>query len=63
MAIHSVTDKIQEAIDDSNYACEIFLGLSKAFDTVNHRILLQKLECCGIREVAKAWFESYLQNR
>ena len=44
MAILSVTDKIKKAIDDSNYACGIFLDLSKAFDTVNHEILIQKLD-------------------
>ena len=59
----SITDKIQKAIDSGMYACEIFLDLSKAFDTVNYEILLQKLECYGIRGVAKRWFESYFHNR
>lgn len=48
-AILSITDKIQGAIDDGNYSCGIFLDLSKAFDTVNHQILLKKLEHYGIR--------------
>ena len=59
----SIIDKIQNAIEDGNYCCGIFLDLSKAFDTVNHQILLQKLEYYGIRGMANYWFKSYLDNR
>jgi hypothetical protein len=62
-AILSIVDKIQKAIDDGKYSCAVFLDLSKAFDTVNHHILLQKLEWYGIRGVALKWFQSYLENR
>ena len=65
-AIHAlilIADKIQKAIDEGNYACGIFLDLSKAFDTVNHSILLKKLEAYGIRGIAKERFAQYLSNR
>ena len=62
-ALLLITDKIQRAIDDGHYSCGIFLDLSKAFDTVNHGILLKKLKYYGIRGIALEWFTSYLTNR
>jgi retron-type reverse transcriptase len=52
-AIIELTDKISKAIDDGKYTIGIFLDLSKAFDTVNHDILLKKLEHYGIRHYQK----------
>ena len=58
-----ITDKIQRAIENKLYSCEIFLNLSKAFDTVDHNILLAKLEHYEIRGLLNEWFCSYLTNR
>ena len=57
------TDKIQRAIENKLYSSGIFLDLSKAFNTVNHSILLAKLEHYGIRGLPNEWFRSYLTNR
>ena len=57
------TDTIQRSIDNQKYSCGIFLDFSKAFDTVDHGILIRKLELYGIRGIARDWFMSYLTNR
>ena len=59
----SITETINKTIEDNMYGCGIFIDLKKAFDTVNHAILLQKLAHYGIRNKALAWFKSYLTNR
>ena len=56
-------DEITKAVDEEKYAVSIFLDLSKAFDTVNHSILLSKLDLYGIRGNENQWFRSYLSNR
>ena len=58
-----ITEKIKSTIDSGNYGCGIFIDLKKAFDTVNHKILLTKLEHYGLRGNILKWFESYLSNR
>ena len=62
-AILCIIDRIQKAIDDRNYSCGIFLDFSKAFDTINHNILIRKLQHYGVRGLALDWFISYLSNR
>ena len=62
-AILCITDTIQRSIDNQKYSCGIFLDFSKAFDTVDHGILIRKLELYGIRGIARDWFMPYLTNR
>ena len=50
-------------IDSNEAICSIFLDLCKAFDAVNHQILLQKLYRYGIRGVPLQWFKSCLESR
>ncbi len=63
LAIAEIVDNIRELIDNGNSVLGIYLDLSKAFDTVNHNILLQKLEYYGIRGQVNQWFRNYLQGR
>ena len=62
-ALIDITENIRRALDNQNVACGIFVDLQKAFDTVNHDILLHKLKHYGIRGTANDWLSSYLSNR
>ena len=63
MALLELTEEISKSIDDRNYTVGVFIDLAKAFDTVDHKILLQKLHHYGVRGTANEWFGSYLENR
>ena len=62
-AIAQLVDQIYESFENEKYTVGIFIDLSKAFDTVDHTILLKKLEIYGITGANLAWFRSYLTNR
>ena len=63
MALLLLMDRITEALDKGDCVIGIYLGFSKAFDTVNHEILLEKLSIYGIQYIALEWFRDYLTNR
>jgi hypothetical protein len=54
---------IQEAFDKAIHLIGIFIDLTKAYDTLNHKVLLEKLSFYGIRGITNLWFKSYLTNR
>ena len=58
-ALINLTESIRQTLDKGSFGCGIFVDLQKAFDTVDHKILLHKLEFYGIRGVYNDWFKSY----
>ena len=63
LALLQIYDKITNAIAQKEHVIGIFCDLSKAFDTLNHNILLSKLNHYGIRGQSLSWFRDYLNNR
>ena len=63
MPISLLHSKISDALDQGNLTIGVFLDLAKAFDTVNHDILMDKLHHYGIRGTCLSWYRSYLNNR
>ena len=63
LALIDLISNTSSAIDRNESTLGIFLDLSKAFDTINHKMLCHKLQHCGIRDTTLSWIKSYLENR
>ena len=63
MALMVMIDSLTNALENGDYVIGILLDFSKAFDTVNHKVLLDKLYHYGIRDNDLQWFQSYLTER
>ena len=63
LSVINFTDNILQNMDKGNVCCGVFMDLSKAFDTIDHHILLKKLQFYGLRGLPLQWFRSYLLNR
>ena len=62
-AIIDIVNTIQSNMDKRLFSCGVFIDLKKAFDTVDHAILLDKLNHYGFCGIINDWFSSYLQDR
>jgi hypothetical protein len=63
IAVQAFIERIQEALDKRVHSVGIFIDLTKAIDTLNHKVLLEKLSFYGIRGSTNMCFKSYLSNR
>jgi hypothetical protein len=62
-AVQSFIKIIHEALDKGVHLTGIFIDLTKAYVTLNHKVLLEKLSSYRIRGITNLWFKSYLTNR
>ena len=62
-AIVDLVNHLKMSLDKNLYSIGVFLDLSKAFDTVNHEILLAKLKYYGVNKLTHSWITDYLKNR
>ena len=62
-ALIDIVERVRKCLDNGEFACGVFVDLQKAFDTVDHKILISKLDHYGIRGCCSDWFKSYLSDR
>lgn len=62
-AIHNLVKNVNHILDDKSHPLAIFCDLSKAFDCVDHCVLIEKLDYYGISGISNRWFTSYLKDR
>ena len=62
-ALLHLTEKLTKSLDNKSITVGVFIDLKKAFDTIDHSLVLNKLEYYGIRGVTLNWLQSYLSNR
>ena len=60
MALLELTEDIRSVLDQKKCITGVFINLKKVFCTVDHKLLLKKIEAYGIRGVANHWLKSYL---
>ena len=58
-----LAESISDSIDSKQHCAGVFIDLKKAFDTVDHKLLVEKLSFYGVRGIANTWLENYLMNR
>ena len=63
LALNELVDRIYSQLDEKKIHMAIFMDLSKAFDTIDHEILITKMEHYGIKNLESQWFKSYLSDR
>ena len=63
LALVELCDSLYSHLDQHEVVVGMYFDLQKAFDTVDHKILLEKLYNCGIRGIVHDWFQNYLSNR
>ena len=62
-ALMDLVEEITSSIDAKKISIGVFIDLKKDFDTVNHNMLIDKLQYYGIRRIAQEWLKSYLKDR
>ena len=63
LSLINLVNTLLTSIDEGKITLGIFIDFKKAFDTINHDILLNKMSHCGIRGIPLKWFSDYLSNR